>query len=217
VHIRFTARKRLSLTVYPDCRAVAKAPPGTPLTQVHAFIRKRTAWMQKHLRHFEQYPPEPPKRYAEGEAHPFLGMQYRLRLRSASRPSVRIRDVLLEVGLRDPRDPAAVERALRRWYRKEALNVMGSRFREISASLAHLGLPEHSLRFYRMKRRWGSCSSRGVITLNTRLVERDPASIDYVIIHELCHLRVPAHNRAFYELLECVLPDWKERRRKLNA
>jgi hypothetical protein len=94
---------------------------------------------------------------------------------------------------------------------------MGSRFRKISASLADHGLPEHSLRFYRMKRRWGSCSSRGVITLNTRLIERDPASIDYVIIHELCHLRVPAHNREFYELLERVLPDWKERRRKLNG
>ncbi len=216
VGIEYGARKRLSLTVYPHGKILAKVPLGLPVRKAESFIRKRAAWMDKHLRHFEQHPPEPPKRYAEDELHPFLGKHYRLRLRRSPSSSVQRGKDHLEVALRDPGDPAAVEKVLRKWYREEALRYMKPRFRELSSSLSFLGLPAHSLRFYRMKRRWGSCSARGVITLNTRLVQQAPASIDYVIIHELCHLRVPAHNREFYALLESVLPDWKTRRRELN-
>ncbi|RKY52561.1 MAG: hypothetical protein DRP93_07940 [Candidatus Neomarinimicrobiota bacterium] len=66
------------------------------------------------------------------------------------------------------------------------------------------------------KRRWGSCSAKGVITLNTELIKKAPALIDYVIVHEICHLKVPAHNKKFYALVGSIMPDWKERRSALN-
>ncbi|MFO7840707.1 MAG: SprT family zinc-dependent metalloprotease [Fidelibacterota bacterium] len=217
VHVRYSARKRLSLTIYPGGKVVAKAPPGIPLSCVQAFVRKRAAWMDKHLRRFEEHPPAPPKVFVSGEIHPWLGREYRLLLNKSARASVNIQNQEIRVFLPDPGDKAAVEKRLQDWYRKEALRILTPRFWELSESLYELDLPEHKLRFYRMKRRWGSCSSKGVITLNTELIKKAPELIDYVILHELCHLKVPAHNKAFYTLLESVLPDWKTRRKELNG
>ena len=67
-----------------------------------------------------------------------------------------------------------------------------------------------------MRSRYGSCSHRGAITLNRRLMATPLACIDYVLIHELCHLRHFAHDRAFYALLETMLPDWRERKSRLK-
>ncbi|MDZ7796276.1 MAG: SprT family zinc-dependent metalloprotease [Candidatus Marinimicrobia bacterium] len=146
-----------------------------------------------------------------------LGSEYRLILNKSARASVSVKGNEIRVFLPDPGNKAAVEKRLQHWYRKEAIRILTPRFWELSESLSGLNLPGHQLRFYRMKRRWGSCSSKGVITLNTELIKKAPELIDYVILHELCHLKVPTHNRAFYDLLESVLPDWKTRRKELNG
>lgn len=214
---RSRRRKRLSLTVYPQGEVLLKAPLFMTEAQIRSFAERRVKWVDKHLRRFEENPPAPPKTYVNGEMHPYLGKDHRLVLTGAVRPSVKIVNGEIHADLPDPRDIAAVEKGLRQWYRNEALRIITPRFWEWSQRLRGLKLPPHRLRFYRMKRRWGSCSSKGVITLNTELIKKAPELIDYVILHELCHLKVPAHNKAFYALLESVLPDWKQRRRALNG
>ena len=173
--------------------------------------------MDKHIRHFKAHPPEPLKCYVENEQHRYLGELYALKLTRTVKPAVHLGNEILTVSLKHPEDPAAVKVVLDRWYRGEAVRVLTPWFHEKVVSLAYLHLPKPSLRFYRMKRRWGSCTVNRVITLNTELIKHAPESIEYVIIHELCHLKVPAHNKTFYALLESILPDWKQHRKMLNG
>ncbi len=69
----------------------------------------------------------------------------------------------------------------------------------------------------RLKTRWGSCSKAGRILLNTELVQAPVECIDYVIVHELCHLKVPDHSPAFHRLLNACMPDWQRRKERLEA
>ncbi|MFA5706877.1 MAG: SprT family zinc-dependent metalloprotease [Candidatus Neomarinimicrobiota bacterium] len=216
IELQYGFRKRLTLTVYPDRRVVARIPYGLSTRKVEAYFHNKSKWLIKHLDHFEQHPPESEKTYSEGEEFAYLGNKVKLKLTTgATRIALRGEDLIVRV--KDPSDKDLIARVIDRWYRKKAIEVLSPRYHEMLDRLKYLELPETSLRFYKMKRRWGSCSAKGVVTLNTELIKKAPESIDYVILHELCHLKVPAHNKAFYDLLESVLPDWKTRREKLNG
>ncbi len=203
-------RRRMSLTVYPDGKIVARFPKGLPFPEAERFLHKRAPWLDKHSARIRAALERPPIRYIENELHPYLGKSYPLKLCRGSRSKVLFNEDSIRVACPAPDDPEAVRNALERGYRNAAVRVLTARYRDVLPMIAHLALPPHSLRFYKMKRRWGSCSAKGVVTLNTELIKKAPESIDYVILHELCHLKVPAHNKAFYALLESVLPDWKE-------
>lgn len=215
IELQYGFRKRLLLTVYPDRRVVARIPYGFPKRKVEVYFYKKSKWIIKHLDHFEQYPPESEKDYIEGEEFAFLGEKYKLKLIAGS-THIALNGKELVVRVKDPTDKDMTTRILDRWYRKEAIRILTPRFHELFDRLQHLNLPETTLRFYKMKRRWGSCSLKGVITLNTELIKKDINLIDYVIIHEICHLKVPAHNKEFYALVGSVMPDWKERKRSLR-
>ena len=215
IEIQYGFRKRLTLTVYPDRRVIARIPYGLSQKKVKDYLVKKSGWMIKHLDHFEQHPPENDKQYVDGESFEYLGSSITLCL-SEGPARIMLQGNRLLVQTRNTQDKVAVESALSRWYRRNAVDIMTQRFWKIFNELRHWDLPETSLRFYKMKRGWASCSMKHVITLNTGLIKKDPALIDYVIIHEICHLKVPAHNKAFYSLMASVLPDWKERRKKLN-
>jgi hypothetical protein len=215
VDMQYSFRKRLTLTVYPDQRIVARIPYGLPKKKVEAYLHKKSKWMIKHLDHFKQHPPESEKRYTEDEEFAYLGNKVKLKLiTGATRIELTGEDMIVQV--KNPSDKDMIARAIDRWYRKEAIRILTPRFHELFDRLQHLNLPETTLRFYKMKRRWGSCSIKHVITLNTELVKKDIYLIDYVIIHEICHLKIHAHNKAYYSLLESVMPDWKERKRSLR-
>lgn len=216
IDLQYGFRKHLTLTVYPDRRVVARIPYGFPERKAEAYFHKKIRWMIRHLDHFEHHPPETEKQYTEGEIHQYLGKEYELILEQGpGRVTLGEKELFLRV--RDTNDPVEKKSVLDKWYRKETIRVLTPIYHTWIAKLQHLELPQTSLRFYKMKRRWGSCSSKGVITLNTELIKKAPELIDYVILHELCHLKIPAHNKAFYVLLESVLPDWKSRRRELNG
>ena len=215
IELQYGFRKRLTLTVYPDQRVVARIPYGLSKRKVETYFQKKSKWMIKHLEHFKNNPPEREKKYIDGEEHAYLGNNYKLNLVSGS-TLVKIVNDTFVLRLRDPHDKKQAEAIMNRWYRKEAIRVMTPRFHEMVNNLQHLDLPKSTLRFYKMKRRWGSCSSKHVITLNTELIKKDINLIDYVIVHEICHLKVPAHNKAFYSLLGSIISDWKERRATLN-
>jgi predicted metal-dependent hydrolase len=215
IELQYGFRKRLTLTVYPDQRIVARIPYGLSKRKVDDYLQKKTKWMVKHLEHFENHPPEREKKFINGEKHVYLGNNYDLKLVTGSTLVEIINDTLV-LRIRDLHDKKHADTVLNHWYRKEAIRVMTPRFNKIFENLQHLDLPKVSLRFFKMKRRWGSCSTKHVITLNTELIKKEIELIDYVIVHEICHLKVPAHNKAFYSLLASVMPDWKERRATLN-
>lgn len=214
--LRRQRRRTLAIHVHRDASLEVRAPITCPLATVLEFVHRRRGWISRQLERVAAYTPAPALRYTHGEHHRYLGEWLVLALRQGSPQQGQLADGRLQLTLREPTDPAQVKRLLERWYRARAHEIFTARLAHWSDHPVYRGLQQPPLRLRRMRRRWGSCSARGVITLNTCLVERRLELIDYVVVHELCHLRVFNHSARFYALLEAILPDWRQRRRALE-
>ncbi|MBL9160986.1 MAG: M48 family metallopeptidase [Verrucomicrobiales bacterium] len=210
-------RKTLAITVHPDLRVEVVAPMNAAETAILERVRHRARWILRQQRQFLSWMPKPRDRqYRGGETHRYLGRQYRLKLVRAKASSVKLRGGFLEVGLPDPADPKAVRRVLDRWYRDQSKVRFAKQLREAHARMKAHEIPEPRLRLLRMAKRWGSCTPAGEILLNPDLVKAPAPCIDYVILHELCHLKHPNHSRAFFELLDAILPEWRKQKDRLE-
>ncbi|NOZ19564.1 MAG: M48 family metallopeptidase [Planctomycetes bacterium] len=207
----------MSISVHPDGSVTAIAPAGRPMDDILAHLRRRRAWIAKQRRHFEKYQPLPEeKRYVSGETHMYLGRQYRLRVHRSDDTAVRLVGRFFNVCVPTPKQPRAIADALGTWYRSHAEPLFYDHMNRCLATATSLRLVDIQLRVRPMKRRWGSCSKAGVVTLNTDLVKTPLHCIDYVIMHELCHLRVHDHSPAFFRLLRRCMPDWERRKGRLE-
>ncbi len=218
-NLAFAPRKTLGITVRPDLTVGVRAPLGTALEEIEAVVKKRAAWIRKQQRELVRYLPHlPPRQYVSGESHRYLGRQYRLRVNASpeSEPTVQQTRNTLEVVVADPADRQHVKVLLDAWYRARAEDVFAARLAACYPKVQHLGLPYPQLAVREMRSRWGNCDPDDRITLNIKLILVPEELIDYVIYHELCHLREHHHGKAFYQLLDRVLPEWRERKRKLE-
>jgi len=152
----------------------------------------------------------------DGSVVPFLGRGITIRLVPDTRTTVKLRDDELFIGVAGEVFPDMVASVVDAWYLLEAKKYFAARTHELAGHHSDK-LPEpRTIGVRRMKRRWGSCRTGGDITFNRELLKKDPALVDYVIIHELCHLVHHNHGKEFYTLLESIVPDFRERRRRLQ-
>ncbi|MCF8081344.1 MAG: M48 family metallopeptidase, partial [Desulfobacterales bacterium] len=117
---------------------------------------------------------------------------------------------------RNPKHRSKVKTAVDSWYRTRAQDLLHRYLAKCYEVASRHGVQKPLLSVRRMKRRWGSCTPKGRITLNTRLVQVPVHCIEYVIMHELCHLKEANHSKAFYSLLTRCQPDWRIRKEALN-
>jgi hypothetical protein len=207
----------VAITVHPDLRVAVAVPIGVPEAEVADHVRSRARWITRHLQRFERaHPVRPPLLYVAGEQHPYLGHPYHLDVEPGRRAVVLSEDRLL-VTLPGAPSARGIEAALRAWYVARARTLFAER-----VALLHGGETPFShipvcLRVRWMRRRWGSCHPAGRVTLNAELVKTPLSCVDYVIVHELCHLLVPNHSPDFYRLLATRVPDWKQRKAEING
>lgn len=215
----YAARKTLAIHVHPDLQVTVAAPLDTTETAVSAKVRKRAAWILRQQRELELYLPHiPPRQYVSGETHRYLGRQYRLKVSEGTPLSVKLTRGFLTAVVADKADTVQVQTLVDDWYRTQAKRVLSERLAAMRPRFARVGLPkEPQLAIRVMKSRWGSCTEAGVITLNLKLMQVPKAYIDYVIVHELCHLVEHNHGQRFYRLLDRMMPDWRTQRERLNA
>jgi predicted metal-dependent hydrolase len=215
--VRFGQHDRFRVAVAPDLSITVNAPAGRTIEEVLARARRRTPWILKQVRYFEQFlPRSQAPRYASGETIEFLGRQYRLKIVQGSRADVKLTGRFLWVSAPNRRDRLAVRELVSSWYLERARVTFGRRL-DLNLQVAkRYGVREASLRLRRMRRRWGSCGAKGTILLNTELVRAPVHCIDYVIVHELCHLMVAHHGPKFYRLLDRMMPDWRLRKERLE-
>lgn len=175
--------------------------------------------MAKTIREAGALPPSPPpRRYVSGESHRYLGKQYRLNIISARKNGVKLIGPFFEVHSRRTDDPEYLQQLMNGWYRDHAMARFCLLVDQWLPRLERHGVKRPEIKVRRMKARWGSCNAKkGSILLNTRLVEAPLSCVEYVVVHELCHLKHPGHSKAFYMLMDRILPDWRERKRKLNT
>lgn len=214
----YAERKTLAVNVYPDSSVVVDAPLNTKIELVTDFVYKRAAWILRKQREFSRYPINnaPPREYVSGESYRYLGRQYRLKIIADPVERVVLTRGYLTVGTSNPADYRRVKGLIERWYRRQAKRVFTQGLAECFPKLTHLGIPFPELHVKPMQARWGSCSPSQRITLNLKLIQAPKDLIYYVILHELCHLKELNHSRAFYTLLDYVLPDWRTLKQRLN-
>jgi len=177
-------------------------------------VRRRASWISKQIAHFQRFSPRtPPRQYVSGETHLYLGRQYRLKLIPGEADSVKMTRGQLIVTLAGEPDPERVKDLLHRWYLDHARLVFG----EVLGARLPRGYPQPRLIVRAMQSRWGSLSQAGTMTLNANLVRAPRACIEYVVAHELCHLKHRDHNASFFRLLGRVMPDWEKRKQRLEA
>lgn len=205
--------RRLVLRVTPQPAVEVRAPRGVRAADALAWARSRRAWIEAALVRIGQRPR--PLRFAPGEVHHVRGVPLRLRVHRGP-GAVELLPGALVVRVPDPANPACVEDTLRRYYRELALQEIPPRVRALARLLPGRLVPA-AVRLRLMRRRWGSCRHDGVVTFSTLLTRAAPGELDYVIAHELCHLRVFDHGPGFYALLDRAVPDWRARRTRLEA
>ena len=218
LHLERGKGRRLRITVLSDGRVRVFVPRKTGLEQVLAFARDKAAWIERTVRKVETYTRlTSPEKSLETGMISILGQSYPVKIeRGRGRPAV-FTDGVLHVPVADPDDADAVRRRIESWLKRRAEQVFAMVLRRAleTASAHGIAAPSWSVRW--MKRRWGSCGRDGRVVFNIRLVQTPLRLIEYVIMHELCHLKHHNHGKAFYALLSECQPDWKERRRALNA
>lgn len=213
----FSTRRTLGITVQPDGTLRVMAPAGTSLEAIEARLIKRGAWILSTRRDFDRLrPTTPPRRYLAGETHRYLGRQYRLRVEPDSPRGVTLSADHLTIGGIAATEPRRIAVRIGRWYQREARRVIWERF-DHCWSLFGEGARAPRLTVRPMEKRWGSLSASGrSLIINRRLVEADTDSIDFVLLHELCHLRHHHHGAGFYSLLSARMPDWRTRKARLE-
>lgn len=210
-------RKRLRVVVSPELVVDVYAPRNTDDEKIRLAVQKKASWIARTLGKLESYHPLPiPKRYISGETLVYLGRQYRLKVVENSKQPAKLMGRFLWVWVEDNNDTPIVKKAVDQWYRKRAREVFGRYLEKCYTVASRHGVPEPMLVIRTMRRRWGSCSNKGRITLNVNLVKVPVHCIEYVITHELCHLKHNNHSKAFFSLLTRCQPDWRKRKETLD-
>ena len=210
-------RKRLRIVVSPELTVDVFAPKTVTHEQVNVAVQKKAAWIARTLDKLETYHPLPtPKRYISGEIFVYLGRQYRLKVEAGSKQPAKLLGRFLWIWVKDKRDSHSVKKAVDAWYRKRAHEALGRYMERCYAIASRHGVSKPLLVIRVMRTRWGSCSPAGRITLNFKLVQVPVHCIEYVIMHELCHLKHNNHSKEFYSLLTRCQPDWRKRKETLD-
>ena len=216
--IRRSTRRRKTVTVSVDSHGdvLLAAPTDFPTPELDAMVRRKAVWIEKQIRRVKSQDAPPGQReFVSGESVLYLGRHYRLRVCPHSRGPAKLQGRWLQVPAgADEGHPDLVRTALIAWFRLRAEERLPER---VDAWYARVGVPMPPVLVANQRRRWGSCDRHGTIRLNWRIVQAPMRLVDYVVVHELAHLRHHGHGRDYWQAVECVLPDYERRRKELRT
>jgi len=220
IEYRFTRKKvkNINLRVRQDGSVHVSAGARVTLAQADAFVLSRAEWIIRARQRLaaQQAPPDP-LRYEDGACIRLLGREVRLCIRQGAKESAALSDDVLTLQVRDAADEPRCQRLAERFMLQLCREIFPPVLKAAHALFEREGIPLPQLRIRAMKTRWGSCiPAKGVITLNSRLLAAPPRCIEYVAVHELCHLVHADHSAHFYRLLGQKLPGWKQCRAELK-
>ncbi|WP_027358233.1 M48 family metallopeptidase [Desulforegula conservatrix] len=195
-----TRRKSVSITITPKSEIIVRAPLGLSDEIIFDIVLKKHAWIKDKIGQISNIKE---KAFAPGESFPFLGSSYILQS-TLNRNNIGVNGDRLEIPESFLHD---AEKKLFEWYKNQALKILSERCAMVSEKT---GIRPSSLKITGAKKRWGSCGHRGNINLSWRLAMCPVEVIDYVIVHELAHIKVRNHSKLFWDKVEELLPDYRE-------
>ncbi len=205
-------RRSLELRVLEDGRVQVRAPQRAPLRMVQAFVDSRRQWIaeQQH-----RQASRPRQRWQDGEVLTWRGEPLRMDV-CEGRTRVAISGAYLSIQVARPEEEAVVRSAVEGWMRRQAKAIFADSIQRQFDWFEQQGFRQPIMRIKTMRTRWGSLSARGYINLNLALLHYPPAALDYVVMHELCHLQHMDHGPGFHALMDARMPDWRQRKRLLD-
>lgn len=202
---------RVTIKVNPDCAIEVRASESVSLEEIEHAVAKRAKWISKQLTNFKQQNLYVlPCAYVSGESHFYLGRRYVLKVNidKLMSQSVKLSRGKLEINAKN-NNPEKLKKLLYGWYIEKAQEIFNNRL-EVLLKYTPWVTEMPQVRIIRMAKQWGSCSPGGHIILNPNLVKAPRECIDYVLLHELCHLAEHNHSNRFYHLMDQTLPKWHE-------
>lgn len=209
-------RKSISLTVKPDKSLVLKCPESVDQERIDLFLKRKWSWMHKQLTFFDRIKKQYKREYVSGESFYYLGRQYKLLVKKAKEDKVVLsRGALIVHTSSNITDQAKNKKLVDSWYKKRAEIIFTERFNEVKKRFDYSDMP--TLKIRNMSRRWGSFVGDSQVVLNPKLIHTSKKCIDYVIAHELCHVKHKNHDKKFWKFLSTKSPNWEKIKDELES
>jgi len=215
-NLSFATRKSLGIKVLPDGLVKVIAPNDTSIIDINKKVKLKANWILKQQAFFCSYKPNTPERkYVNGETHLYLGRQYKLQIIEDTINEIKIYRGTMIMKTKKT-NPEYLEKKLNEWYKEKAILYFEELLNSSLEKFNKYKIEKPVLDIRLMQKRWGSCTKSGKIILNTELIKAPKGSIEYVVIHELCHLVHHNHNKEFYDLQNRLSPNWEKWKEKLE-
>lgn len=211
-------RKHGTLAVYPMKKVQITVPQDLEREKIKKFVRNKAGWVIKKLDWFDEIAHHPTeKEYVNGETFYYLGRQYRLKiLEETESPTAKLIGKYLTVTIpakTSINKKKLIKTLVYQWY-CERLSIKLKPV--IKKYERKLGVQVSDLKIRNQSKRWGSCTKNGILFLNTRIAMAPMSQVEYIVAHEICHIKHKKHSREFWRLLESVLPDYEKRKEELK-
>ena len=209
-------RKTLSLTVQPDMKIILRAPAEADQDRIDIFLKRKWLWLNKQLNFFKKYQKTIYKKeYISGESFLYLGRQYKLVVKNNSKDSASLAKGVFHLNTtKRVNNRQRNKSTLDAWYSQKIETKFNQRYQEVLSKFNYNFIPKLVVR--KMKKRWGSFLKNKQIILNPILIQASTDCIDYVITHELCHMKYKKHNQQFYSFLNSKYQSWEKIKEKLE-
>ncbi len=212
VQIIRTRRRKTTCIQINNGQVIIRVPKKLSVAKIDVLIDSRIQWIKQKLLQQQQLQPIKHKQYVSGEEVYYLGRRYQLKVLIASKKTVKLSHGYLQVHI-NKKEPTAIRTALKKWYLEHAKQQLESKVKQFSTIMQVFPA---SIQVREYKARWGSCSSRGHIKFNWKLIMAAGDVVDYVVVHELCHLIEHNHSANFWQLVKTILPDYEIQRQWLR-
>ena len=205
-------RKTLRLTVFPNLKIVLYCPKNYPEEKIIKFLNRKFIWLQKQIKDLKRFQSKNKAReYISGESFLYLGRQYKLIVKKSNKDMVRFEKgkIILETNNKKKN-----KNILEKWYLERADKVFKERYKIVLKRFNYNFTPDIAIR--KMEKRWGSFLAKKKVLLNPELIKASKECIDYVITHELCHMKHQNHSSAYYRFLASKCNNWKAIKEQLE-
>ena len=215
--IRTERSKSASIEIENDTVKVT-VPKNLSDQRIEELIKNRTVWIRRKLKILTEMILPSDKEYVNGETFSYLGRNYRLKCISGSTGAVKLKNGYLTVPLEgkvsEDNCEEAVKQSLKHWYKTKALVKLKEKTKRYAGILR---VYPQSVDVKEYKARWGSCSSSGDVTYNWRIIIAPHHIVDYIVVHELCHLLEHNHGPKYWRHVQNIIPDYKDCREWLRV
>lgn len=210
-------RRSVGIQISREGKVYVLAPLGIRLSEIETMVKSRSEWVEKHLyRLKEKQNTVVEKHFEEGEAYFYLGKEYTLKFSASIEERVRLQDNEIIIWFSEKDSATRRQKAklqLHAWYQKQAFAYLEERVRWFSNVM---NLHPKGIQVKTVQTKWGSCNLKKILFFNWKLILVSAELIDYVVVHELAHLKHFNHSSAFWNEVEKIIPDYKIRRRQLR-